>query len=146
MPEITAAPAVLAVPVPRRTPAPAPAPDRAPAPPPAPTRRPAPTPPPPRGPAEPAAVLSACATCTHPACRARRSASQPRMYGRTSEFTPEHRTAAAIQARHPHAVVWFGESTQSYWSATPTALTEAPDPDTPLLNLWAGSASTPSRC
>ncbi|MFE1468602.1 hypothetical protein [Nocardiopsis dassonvillei] len=34
------------------------------------------------------------------------------------------------QDRHPHLVIWFGESTQSYWVASSSGLGEAPDAGT----------------
>ncbi|MBB4933882.1 hypothetical protein F4561_004702 [Lipingzhangella halophila] len=77
-----------------------------------------------------------CPACAHPDCRTRRAARQPRLRGHTAEFVAEHRTAAAVQARHPGVVVWFGEATQSYWAAAPAGLIEAPDIDTLLLGLW----------
>ncbi|MCK9869489.1 hypothetical protein MRI28_07455 [Nocardiopsis dassonvillei] len=43
------------------------------------------------------------------------------------QFASEHTRAAALQDRHPHPVIWFGESTMSYWVASPTGLTEVPD-------------------
>ncbi|GAB3466238.1 hypothetical protein GCM10027570_55290 [Streptomonospora sediminis] len=80
-----------------------------------------------------------CPACAHPPCRTRRSAAQTSRYGRTAEFALEHRTAAAIQAQHPNAVVWFGQATQSYWAATPTGFIEAPDADTLIRTLWAST-------
>jgi hypothetical protein len=51
----------------------------------------------------------------------------PRLGGHRSEFAREHTRAAALQARHPHLLIWFGESTMSYWVASPVGLTEVPD-------------------
>ncbi len=76
-----------------------------------------------------------CPECAHPECRTQRAAHQSRVRGHTAEFTAEHRKAAAVQASHTGIVVWFGESTQSYWAATPTGLTEASDSDTLLVVL-----------
>ncbi|WP_236700554.1 hypothetical protein [Allosalinactinospora lopnorensis] len=71
------------------------------------------------------------------------AARHPRLRGHRAEFATEHRRAAAIQAHHPHLVVWFGETTQSYWAATPTGLTQAPDTDTLLLAIWPHTARRP---
>ncbi|MFE1397236.1 hypothetical protein ACFW53_04770 [Nocardiopsis dassonvillei] len=68
-----------------------------------------------------------CPACEHPSCRRRRAARLPRLGGHRSEFAREHTRAAALQARHPHLVIWFGEATLSYWVASPAGLTEAPD-------------------
>ncbi|ASU59148.1 hypothetical protein [Nocardiopsis dassonvillei] len=43
----------------------------------------------------------------------------------------EHISTAALQGRHSHLIIWFGESTMSYWVASPTGLTEVPDIGTP---------------
>jgi muconolactone delta-isomerase len=43
------------------------------------------------------------------------------------EFAREHTRAAALQARHRHLVIWFGEETGSYWVASSTGLVEVPD-------------------
>ena len=77
-----------------------------------------------------------CPRCAHPSCRKRRAQRLPRLGGRRSEFAHEHAQAAAIQARHRHVVVYFGEATQSFWIATPTGLHEAADVDALLLLLW----------
>ena len=70
-----------------------------------------------------------CPVCEHPSCRRRRAAHLPRLGGHRAEYAREHLRAASLQRRNPHLVVWFGESTMSYWVATPTGLTEARDPD-----------------
>lgn len=65
-----------------------------------------------------------CRACTHRSCRRRRAASQPRLGGRRAEFAAEHTRAARLQARNPTVVVYYGESTQSYWVATADGLSE----------------------
>ncbi|WP_148046407.1 hypothetical protein [Halostreptopolyspora alba] len=86
-----------------------------------------------------------CSECAHPECRTRRAFHQPRLCGHTAEFAAEHRTAIAVQTRHPGVVIWFGEATQSYWAAAPGGLIEAADSDTLLLALWRDShGATPT--
>ncbi|WP_306370772.1 hypothetical protein [Nocardiopsis sp. CC223A] len=77
-----------------------------------------------------------CPACEHPSCRARRAQRLPRLGGHRTEFAPEHARAAAVQARHPGLIVYYGEATQSFWAVTPTGLLEAPDTDALLLALW----------
>jgi hypothetical protein len=89
-----------------------------------------------------------CVGCAHPTCRTIRAQALPRLGGHRSE-SREHAQAAAIQARTPHTVVWWGEATQSFWAVVDCALHEAADVDALLLALWpgpdpaAGSARTP---
>jgi hypothetical protein len=80
-----------------------------------------------------------CPRCDHASCRDRRAQRLPRLGGHRSEFAREHAQAAAIQARHRHVVVYFGEATQSFWVAAPTGLHEAADVDALLLLLWPRS-------
>ncbi|WP_026127375.1 hypothetical protein [Nocardiopsis lucentensis] len=68
-----------------------------------------------------------CPSCVHRSCRERRAERLPRIGGHRAEFAREHLRAASVQARYPHLVVWFGESTQSYWVAGSGGLTEAPN-------------------
>ena len=80
---------------------------------------------------------TSCPTCAHRTCRTHRAQSLPRLGGHRSEFVAEHHGAAALQARHPGLVIFFGESTQSYWIATPAGLTEARTWDELLALLWS---------
>lgn len=80
-----------------------------------PTREPLTPPPPPAPP------------CIHVSCRQRRAQGLPRLGGHRSEYAAEHARAADAQARNPHLVVWFGESTGSFWVASSTGLAEVPD-------------------
>lgn len=66
--------------------------------------------------------------CAHVSCRQRRAQTLPRLGGHRSEYAAEHARAAAAQARHPHLIVWFGESTGSFWVASSTGLAEVPTP------------------
>ncbi|WDZ92691.1 hypothetical protein PV789_09275 [Nocardiopsis sp. HUAS JQ3] len=77
-----------------------------------------------------------CPVCEHPSCRVRRAQRLPRLGGHRAEFAPEHAQAAALQARHRHLIIYFGESTQSFWAVTSTGLLEAPNVDALLLALW----------
>lgn len=81
-----------------------------------------------------------CPACEHPSCRARRAQRLPRLGGHRAEFAPEHAQAAAVQARHPDLIVYYGEATQSFWAITFTGLLEAPDTDALLLALWRYTA------
>ncbi|WP_370462992.1 hypothetical protein [Nocardiopsis sp. FR26] len=63
-------------------------------------------------------IGSVCPVCDHPSCRARRAQRLPRLGGHRSELAREHAQAAAIQARHRHLTVYFGEATQSFWIVT----------------------------
>jgi hypothetical protein len=76
-----------------------------------------------------------CPACEHPSCRRRHAARLLRLGGHRSEFAREHTRAATLQARHPHLLIWFGESTMSYWVASPVGLIEALDSNTLLLAL-----------
>ncbi|MDA2806627.1 hypothetical protein O4U47_19110 [Nocardiopsis sp. LSu2-4] len=77
-----------------------------------------------------------CPSCAHRSCRALRARDLPRLGGHRSEYAAEHARAAAVQARHPHLIIYFGEHTHSYWAATPSGLIEAPDTDALLLALF----------
>ena len=79
-----------------------------------------------------------CVGCAHPTCRTARAQSLPRLGGHRSEYAHEHAQAAAIQTNNPHAVVWWGESTHSFWAAVDGGLHEAEDVDALLLVLWTG--------
>ncbi|GAB3723326.1 hypothetical protein [Nocardiopsis nanhaiensis] len=79
----------------------------------------------------------ACASCTHRTCRSCRAQNLPRLGGHRAEFALEHQKAAQIQARYPRQIVWFGESTQSFWVASRGGLYEAKDWDDLLAHLWA---------
>lgn len=68
-----------------------------------------------------------CPVCTHTSCRRRRAQSLPRLGGHRAEYQREHALAATLQRCNPHLIVWFGESTGSYWVASSTGLTEVPD-------------------
>ncbi|GAB3727457.1 hypothetical protein [Nocardiopsis nanhaiensis] len=76
-----------------------------------------------------------CPSCEHPSCRRRRAQHLPRLGGHRSEYSREHARVAALQARNPHLLLWFGEATLSYWVAGPTGLTEARTPRELLLLL-----------
>ncbi|NKY97003.1 hypothetical protein [Nocardiopsis alborubida] len=99
----------------------------------------------------------ACPVCEHPSCRVRRAQRLPRLGGHRSEFarpspsttlngrlrrsfSAAHAQAAAIQARHRHLIVYYGEATQSFWAVTPTGLLEAANADALLLALWPHNA------
>ena len=86
-----------------------------------------------------------CPACEHPSCRKRRAQRLPRMGGHRAEFSHEHAQAAALQSRHRHLVIWWGEATQSFWAAIPTGLIEAPDVDALLLALWPHTAAPEAR-
>ncbi|OOC54858.1 hypothetical protein NOSIN_14470 [Nocardiopsis sinuspersici] len=75
-------------------------------------------------------------SCDHPSCRLRRAQGLPRLGGHRSEFSREHAQAAAVQTRHRHLIVYYGEATQSFWAVTPTGMVEARDVDALLLVLW----------
>lgn len=45
--------------------------------------------------------------------------------GQRCEFAREHLIAAEVQADNQHLLLWFGESTQSYWVASAEGLREA---------------------
>ena len=81
-------------------------------------------------------VGPACPMCDHPSCRERRAQRLPRLGGHRAEFAVEHAQAAAVQARHRHLVIYFGEATQSFWAITPTGMLEAPDVDALLVAIW----------
>ncbi|ASU59901.1 hypothetical protein [Nocardiopsis dassonvillei] len=81
-----------------------------------------------------------CPRCEHPSCRVRRAQRLPRLGGHRSEFSREHAQAAAIQKRHRHLIVYYGEATQSFWAVTPTGLLEAANADALLLALWPHNA------
>ncbi|GAA1106427.1 hypothetical protein [Nocardiopsis metallicus] len=92
----------------------------------------------PNNPYRPPAVPGpACASCAHRTCRSCRAQTLPRLGGHRAEFALEHHKAARLQARHPHQIVWFGESTQSFWVASRNCLYEAKDWDDLLAHLWA---------
>ncbi|WP_017581834.1 hypothetical protein [Nocardiopsis valliformis] len=74
--------------------------------------------------------------CTHPSCRERRAERLPRLGGHRSEYASEHTQAARIQARYRRLVIWWGESTRSFWVANPAGLEEATDIDALLVLLW----------
>ncbi|PDP87006.1 hypothetical protein CQJ94_14440 [Glycomyces fuscus] len=74
-----------------------------------------------------------CPSCEHPSCRWRRAARLPRLGGHRSEFAREHARAAALQRHNPHLLIWFGESTMSYWVASPVGLTEVSEAEVLLL-------------
>ncbi|WP_370011864.1 hypothetical protein UIS43_24570 [Nocardiopsis sp. LDBS0036] len=77
-----------------------------------------------------------CPACGHPSCRERRAQRLPRLGGHRTEFADEHARAAALQSRHRHLIVYYGEATQSFWAVTPTGLVEAADIDALFLALW----------
>lgn len=72
-------------------------------------------------------VGPSCLSCEHRSCRRRRAQGLPRLGGHRSEYAAEHSEAAAAQGRHPHLIIWFGESTGSFWVASSTGLAEVPD-------------------
>lgn len=80
-----------------------------------------------------------CASCAHRICRTTRAQGLPLLGGQRSEFAAEHQRANRLQALHPRLIVWFGESTQSFWVASRTGLYEAKDWDDLLAHLWAHS-------
>ncbi|GHC81840.1 hypothetical protein GCM10007079_22250 [Nocardiopsis terrae] len=84
---------------------------------------------------EPAQSGPACDTCAHRTCRLLRARHLPLLGGHRREFAREHLRAAALQARNPHRLIWFGESTQSYWVADARGLTEAADSGSLLVLL-----------
>ncbi|GAB2523812.1 hypothetical protein [Nocardiopsis aegyptia] len=86
-----------------------------------------------------ALIGPSCPRCDHASCRDRRAQRLPLLGGHRTEFAREHAQAAAIQARHRHLVIWWGEATQSFWVAAPTGLHEAADVDALLLLLWPHS-------
>jgi hypothetical protein len=55
--------------------------------------------------------------------------------GHRAEYAREHLRAASAQARNPDLVIWFGESTHSYWVASSAGLTEASDVGALLILL-----------
>ncbi|RKS10777.1 hypothetical protein DFP74_6559 [Nocardiopsis sp. Huas11] len=79
-----------------------------------------------------------CVGCAHSTCRTGRAQALPRLGGHRSEYAREHAQAAAIQASNPHAVIWWGEATQSFWAAVDGDLHEAEDVDALLLAVWPG--------
>ncbi|MEU3016271.1 MULTISPECIES: hypothetical protein [unclassified Nocardiopsis] len=79
---------------------------------------------------------AACPSCEHRSCRSCRAQHLPRLGGHRAEFTAEHARAALLQQRHRDLVIYFGESTQSYWVASATGLHEAGDWDHLLAHLW----------
>ncbi|WP_159941855.1 MULTISPECIES: hypothetical protein [unclassified Nocardiopsis] len=81
-------------------------------------------------------VGPACPVCEHPSCRESRAQCLPRLGGHRAEFAVEHASAAEVQARHHHLIVYFGEATQSFWAITPAGMVEARDVDALLLALW----------
>ncbi|WP_435105225.1 hypothetical protein [Nocardiopsis synnemataformans] len=84
-------------------------------------------------------VGPACPVCDHPSCRVRRAQRLPRLGGHRSEFAREHTQAAEVQKCYRHLIIWWGESTQSFWAITPTGMVEAADVDALLLLLWSHS-------
>lgn len=78
-----------------------------------------------------------CASCAHRTCRAGRARTLPRLGGHRTEFAPEHRQAARLQARNPHLMIFFGEATQSFWVASTSGMVEARTFDDLLTHLWA---------
>ncbi|MBQ1080977.1 hypothetical protein [Nocardiopsis sp. B62] len=82
----------------------------------------------------------ACTSCEHHSCRSRRAQHLPRLGGHLAEYRPEHALAASLQARNPHLIIWFGESTMSYWMASSTGLSEVPDAGTLQRLLTPGPA------
>ncbi|WP_028648802.1 hypothetical protein [Nocardiopsis sp. CNT312] len=82
-------------------------------------------------------VGPACPMCDHQTCRSCRAQTLPRLGGHRAEFALEHQRAARIQARYPRQIVWFGESTQSFWAASRGGLYEARSWDDLLAHLWA---------
>lgn len=78
----------------------------------------------------------ACISCDHRSCRTQRARILPRLGGHRSEYAREHAQAAQIQAQNSHLLIYFGESTQSFWIATTSGLVEARDVDELLLKLW----------
>lgn len=87
---------------------------------------------------------TACPECAHSTCRTHRAQSLPRLGGHRSEFSAEHSKAAALQARHRGLIIFFGESTQSYWIASTAGLTEARTWDGLLALLWARTSRAQS--
>lgn len=77
-----------------------------------------------------------CPACTHPSCRRRRAERLPRLGGHRAEYSRERAQAAHVQRRYPHLIVYYGEVTQSFWTAGPAGLEEAHGLDTLLLKLW----------
>lgn len=71
-----------------------------------------------------------CPSCEHPSCRRRRAQRLPRLGGHLAEYRNEHVYAAAVQARNPQLIVWFGEQTGSFWVASSSGLAEVPDAET----------------
>lgn len=83
-----------------------------------------------------------CPRCTHPSCRRIRAEELPILGGHKAEYRNEHTLAAAIQARNPHLIVWYGERTGSFWVASTTGLAEVPD--TATLDRLLGSEPEPT--
>ncbi|MGW9553168.1 hypothetical protein ACWGSK_01575 [Nocardiopsis sp. NPDC055551] len=94
-----------------------------------------------------------CASCAHRTCRAGRARTLPRLGGHRTEFVPEHRQAAQMQAHpsptttlnghlrrsldpNPHLMIFFGEATQSFWVASTSGMVEARTLDDLLTHLW----------
>lgn len=73
----------------------------------------------------------------HSTCRTHRAQTLPRLGGHRSEFSAEHHKAALLQARYRGPIIFFGESTQSYWVASAAGLAEARTWDGLLAHLWA---------
>ncbi|WP_116246656.1 hypothetical protein [Nocardiopsis sp. FIRDI 009] len=78
-------------------------------------------------PRRPPLIGPSCPSYAHPSCRRRRAERSPRLGGHRAEFAPEHALAAAVQDRHPHLIIWYGEETGSYWVASSSGLAEVPD-------------------
>jgi|SRR5690625_1914154 len=85
---------------------------------------------------------TSCPTCAHSTCRTHRAQSLPRLGGHRAEFSAEHHNAAVLQARHRGLIIFFGESTQSYWVASAAGLTEARTWDDLLAHLWERTSRT----
>lgn len=82
-----------------------------------------------------------CVACAHPPCRAARAQRQLIRGGHRREFRHEHEQAAAVQARQPMLLVWYGEYTQSYWVATSSWMSSADTVDDLLVTIWRNARS-----
>lgn len=91
----------------------------------------------PRASQENRVIGATCPACAHRSCRACRAQGLPRLGGHRAEFSAEHTRAALLQQRYRNLIIYFGESTQSYWVASSGGLYEAGDWDNLLAHLWA---------
>ncbi|WP_155988899.1 hypothetical protein [Nocardiopsis sp. CNT312] len=78
-----------------------------------------------------------------PSCRTRRAARQRLSGGRRAESAREHTRAAALQARHPGCIVYFGEAAQSCLAVTRSGPVGGRHIDEPLLEPWREYSARP---